>query len=227
MMDEWWGGDRNWQHHHHPATTMTVRKVFAPMSEPISLADARIFLRLDVPGYSGDTMQDTILQSWIRAARAVCEFEMDKVIGAQQFIASLPTFTAMPYWLTGPKPVRSVEQIRYKLASDPGYTVLDPATYYVTESGDIALQYGQTWPTAGYAPDSVMIDFTAGMAYPSDTESDIDRIDEDVIAAMRLLIGHFWFNRSAVDHAISRSAIIELPLGVKALLWPNRSSVGI
>jgi uncharacterized phiE125 gp8 family phage protein len=220
-----WGYPHQYLHHH--LRQLNVRRVSVATAEPISLADARLFLRQDVPGYSGDTMQDTLLQSWIRAARYVCEKEIDKVIGAQQFIASLPTFSEMPYWLQAPKPIRSIEQIQYKLPSDTDYTVLDPATYYLTQAGDIHLQYGQCWPSAGYAPDSVLIDFTAGMAYPTETGVNVDMLDDDVLVAMRLLIGHFWFNRSAVEHALSRSAIIELPLGVKALLWANRSSIGI
>jgi uncharacterized phiE125 gp8 family phage protein len=215
------------EHPHHPLHYLSVRRVSTPATEPISLAEARLFLRQDVPGYSGDTMQDTLLQSWIRAARYYCEGELDKVIGAQQYVVSMPTFTSMPYWLQAPKPVRSIEQIRYKLASDTDYTVMDPTTYYLTQSGDIALQYGELWPSAGNAPDSVLIDYTAGMAYIGEIGVDTETLDEDVLVAMRLLIGHFWFNRAAVEHALSRSAIVELPMGVKDLLWGRRSSIGV
>jgi hypothetical protein len=39
-----------------------------------------------------------------------------------------------------------------------------------------------------------------------------------------MLLAHFYFNRSATTAA---TAAQELPFGVKALLWPNRASVGI
>ena len=65
---------------------VNVRKVSGPTPEPISLADARLYLRQDVPGYSGDTSQDPLVRSFISAARRVCEMEMDVVIGPQEFV---------------------------------------------------------------------------------------------------------------------------------------------
>lgn len=222
------------------SSSVNVRKISGPAVEPISLAEARLFLRQDVPGFNGDTMQDGLLQSWIRAARVVCEREIDKAIGPQTFITSLRGFGPLTYdascYVAGygyasdfqlpTKPVRSIDEISYRL--DGGaYSVLDPTVYRLTDvSGELVLEHGQSWPAAGYTQDSVLIKYTAGMGYPTDSDVGVENIDEDVLSAMRLLIGHFWFNRSAVVQA-SGAGLQELPIGVKNLLWHNRSSIGV
>ena len=214
---------------------MIARKISGPPVEPISLADARIYLRQDVPGYSGDSIQDPLLLSFIRAARAVCEKEMDKVIGPQQFVTALAGFGPLAYCYSGygyptpytlpTGPVRSIDEIRYRLDGQ-SYNVLADSVYTLTSEGRIALAYGMAWPLAGYAADSVLITYTAGMGYPTDSDIGVEKIEDDVLVAMRLLIGHFWGNRSAVVEALG-GGLQELPMGVKSLLWPNRASIGI
>jgi hypothetical protein len=220
---------------------VNARKLSGPSPEPISLADARLYLRQDVPGFSGDTSQDQLLRSFITAARRVCEHEMDRVIGPQQFVMSLRGFGALSFdrscYIGGygyagggayslpTSPVRSIDEITYRL--DGGsYNVLADSVYRLTNDGQLVLNSGMAWPIAGSSFDSVRIKYTAGMGYPTDSDVGVEKIDEDVIVAMRLLIGHFWFNRSAVVQALG-GGMQELPMGVKALLWPNRASVGI
>ena len=48
-------------------------------------------------------------------------------------------------------------------------------------------------------------------------------VEDDVKIAMLLLMGHFFMNREAV----TTNAVHELPLGVRALLWPHRVAMGV
>lgn len=222
---------------------MSARKISGPVTEPISLAEARLYLRQDVPGFNGDTMQDGLLQSFITASRAACEQVLDKVIGPQVFVTTLRSFAPLSAdascYVAGygyassydyehgyplpTRPVRSIDLIEYRV--DGGsYATLSPSVYTLTANGGLVLQYGQSWPAAGYGHDSVRITYTAGMGYPTDGALPVDKVDQDVLTAMRLLIGHFWFNRNAI---VEGHIVEELPLGVKALLAPNRASIGV
>lgn len=220
-----------------------ARSIAGPAEEAVSLADARLWLRQDVPGFSGDTSQDPLLQSIIRAAREHVELEIDKAIGAQTILAAARSFapfygwdeayfwssTYCQYRMTLPiGPVRSIEEVAYRPVGGGAMLVVDPATYVLDLfDGSLSLAPGYAWPAIQYgASDAVQITYVAGLALPTESESTVERCGEDVIHAIRLLIAHFWFNRSAVTDA-GTAPPVELPLGVRALLWPNRSSIGI
>lgn len=209
--------------------------VIPPAAEPITLAQARVFLRLDVPGYAGDASQDDLIESWIRAARQWIERSIDRCIGVQTLVLTLDGFTpgasSMARWQVPIElpngPVRSITSIEYLDNESPldNPFVLFPSSSYRLTSGDpqyAVLRGGFAWPFTVPGAECVRITYLAGYGFGPDNT--VHWLGEDVIAALRMLLAHFYFNRSATTAA---TAAQELPLGVKALLWPNRASVGI
>jgi uncharacterized phiE125 gp8 family phage protein len=70
--------------------------------------------------------------------------------------------------------------------------------------GSVYPAVGESWPSAnGYAA----VEFTAGLASPDDAP--------ELLAAVKLLLAHFYENRGAVSVGDSAT---ELPLGVRALI---------
>lgn len=228
--------------------------ITSPSVEPVSLARARQWLRIDVPGYSGDTSQDLDIQSMVRAARQWVEKETDKSIGLQTLMITGESFCALgeqPYGygygqrriLLPRGPVRSITSVAYLTTDDFDLTV-DPALYRLTAQApqSVVLKRGQAWPGVSVEPESVRITYVAGYivptlgtgieAYADDYADSYTSgpgavlpydLPDDMIAAMRLILGHLYRYRSAsVDVAMQ-----ELPLGVRALLWPSRASVGV
>jgi len=215
---------------------MTPIVITAPIVEPFTLAQARTFLRLDLPGFPGDTSQDPLIASWIRAGRQWIERSIDRSIGEQTLMVTLDSFTparcvaesrALVELPLGP--VRSIVSIEYIA---PGETAPDvflsvpPSAYHLTAAAPqrVVLRSGAAWPSARGEFEAVRIKYVAGYAVGDDVSG--EKVGDDLLAAMRLLLGHFWLNRQAITPS-STAAAQELPLGVQALLWPNRASVGI
>lgn len=218
---------------------MSPRRISGPTSEPFTLAQARAFLRLDLPGFPGDTSQDTLISSWITAARQMIELATDTTIGAQTLEIVLDSFAPDPYWIGSsamrplielPRgPVRSITSIEYVAAdqADPTvYATVPVGTYFLTVNWPqrVALRAGAAWPSVSAQGESVRIRYLAGFAVGADTAGQM--VGDDLIAAMRLLLGHFWLNRAATTTATS-AAQAELPLGVQSIIWPNRASIGL
>ena len=260
----------------HAAYTVVV----PPTVEPISLAEARAFLRIDVAGFpSDDHTQDSLIQSFISGARQWIELETDHAIGIQTIVTAAMSFYHLGADVNagylgygfesdlfgyrgqyGPAfgirlphgPIRSIVSVKY-LTHDGQDLTVDPTIYKVTQLHPqrLVLTRGSMWPPgASLEPESVRIRYVAGyvanvFAGASTTEAFADNYADDysgsavltappapdpyplpdnLVAAMRLLIGHFWLNRSASVMTLKAE---ELPLGVRALILPSRASIGI
>lgn len=215
---------------------MKFRVLTQPEDEPISLAQARVFLRIDVPGFNGDRIQDSLIQSWIRAARQWVETETDCAYGEQTILAAADSF--MPNYLDGcpsdwallyawtlPRgPVIEITSVMYL---DPdGVDTLLPSTAYrllQMEPQSIVPASGYSgWPATRCEPESVRVTYKAG--YVLDADAGGEEMGHPGITAMRLLLGHFYVNRSA---SIVGHDAMELPLGVRALIGNSRRSIGV
>lgn len=199
-----------------------------PQSEPIRLEDARRWLRIDVPGYEGDHSQDPDIKAWITGARQWAEKEIDHSIGVQQLLVATDTFqTSWGQHLTLPRgPVHQIDEIEYT-AVDGTDVVLDTSIYRLGKFADpqlVILRHGKAWPRARCEPDSVRITYTAGYGMPDDSDG-TEKVGQDVLQAMRWMIGQFYLHREAT--IVGTIGAIELPLGVRALLGPSRASIGV
>jgi len=177
-------------------------KVITPPTEPVTLADARLHLRVT------DTAEDTLISALITAAREYCEHYLQRAVGAQTLELALDEFPEGAIELPM-GPVASITSIKYidenqaeQTLSGSAYTLDD----YSEKSWAIPA-YDTEWPETLEAANVVKVRYVAGST-PS-----------AVIAAMKLIIGHLYENR---EQSIVGVSITELPLGVKALLDTKR-----
>ena len=157
---------------------MEPRVIVPPADEPISLAQARRFLRIDVPGYGGDIAQDQDIVSWVRAARQWIEKQIDKSIGLQTLMIAGESFDDLggrPYGygygarriLLPRGPVLAIQSVDYLTADGFDFSV-DPGDYRLTLMApqSVFLRTGKAWPAAVCEPESVRIIYRAGYDFP-------------------------------------------------------------
>ena len=239
---------------------MMFLRVTQPETEPITLAQARRYLRIDGEGYTGDTSRNEDIAQWIKAARRYVENATDQSIGIQTLMVTLDSF--MPRrWADCPQPlaelpagpVFEIVSIVY-VDPDGNDATVDPSIYKLTLAPPqcVWLRPNQRWPDARREPESVRITYRAGFdasaslapgtvidsyadnyadnytesvtipGTPGDP-SGAQPLGDDLLQAMRFLLG-LYASHSSADIPIAAQ---ELPLGVRALLWPNRASIGL
>lgn len=212
---------------------MALRVVTAPTAEPVSVDDAKLYLRID-----GDD-DNSMVSALIVAAREYCEAFQNRAYVTQTLELTLdhfphhrfrPLMYDLPFYeearsvrqkrhhhnmikLLMP-PIQSVATITY--TDDTGVTTtLDPSTYIVdtdTEPGRIVPVHGQHWPNVCLQPiNGVRVRYVAGYG---DTAA---AVPSAVKQSMMMLVDHWYENREAVGKVGD-----EVALAVKALLTLQR-----
>lgn len=112
------------------------------------------------------------------------------------------------------RPIVSITSIKYD-DTDGVEQTLDPSVYRLigsTSNPRLALAYGKSWPSTRRQAEAVRIRYTAG--YGATAAS----VPLPIVHAVKLLIEHYYENRSAVTTDGNAPAV--MPLGVDALLAP-------
>ena len=192
------------------------------MTEPVSLADMRQYLRLT----ASQTADDALIGAMITAARRACEARLNRSVIGGTRTATFAGFPSYPYYLTGQTPARaqllmnlpggvvtSITSISYH-ASDGSVVTLDPAQYeFNAGSVPAALAPIDVWPASFDRPDAVTVIYVV---------SPLSADDQAVVAqAMKLLVGHWFDNRGSVALDL-RGTTVEMPNTVSWLLEPLR-----
>lgn len=186
----------------------------APSVEPITLAEAKLHLKLD-----SDTTDDTLITALIVAAREQVENYTGRVCINQTWEA---TFDEFPTGFDDdsaidliPCPLSSITSIIYKDITGSNTTL--SASVYEADTyvfpGRVCLKYSQYWPIVQDIQNSITVTFVAGYGAASTA------VPGPIKAAILLLIGHLYENRESVE--IGQSPSI-LPMGVEFLLSPYR-----
>lgn len=186
-------------------TIVTVR----PQGHPLSVFEAKRQLRIE----AADTDQDDHIASLCASAHAHIERELGYPILRQTRETHLSHFPCGPIWL-GSGDNLTVTELRY--ADTAGAVqVLAPSAYAVDAVSRIAKVYpspNTRWPSTSAIPSAVVVTWTAGWATPLD-------VPEDLLHAMKLLVGHWDMNREAV---VVGSINSDLKLALDDLLSPFR-----
>lgn len=161
----------------------------------LTLEDAKLHLRVD----SDD--EDMLIMALRDAAIAHVEKASGVILARAEYRWSGRSFAAVAELPV--RPVRSIVAVRHR-ASDGAEIEYDGAQMV---DGVLTPALGEMWPNAnGF----VAVTFEAGLASAD--------LAPDLIAAAKLMLGHLYRNREAVQ----TGAINELPLGVAALIDPHR-----
>lgn len=167
----------------------------------LPMEEARAHLNLT----ESDTYHDTALAASRDAAIAWAEGYTGLSLLARRFRWTTEGFSSFIYLPRGP--IVSVDTLVYR-ATDGVDAALDETEWYLATDRLMAA-HGTYWPHG----DHVRIEFTAGL-------DDATQIPADLLAAVKLYMGHLFMNREAV---VTGTIATEIPLGVRDLA--DRSKV--
>lgn len=166
---------------------MNVQIVTAVAAEPITLAEAKAHLRVDV------STDDAYITALITIARQQAEHE------AQRSFAPQTLRLRASGWSDGVElprgPVNTVSHVRYQDAENVQQT-LAAAAYYIDRSALVPVvrrAYGYTWPQLYAQQDVIEVQYTAG-TWNSGAGHETPR---SALQYMLLLIGSMYENREA------------------------------
>jgi uncharacterized phiE125 gp8 family phage protein len=174
-----------------------------PEEEPLSLADAKLFLRID------HTADDALIADLIRAARKHVETVTGKRLVTQSWRLVLDQWPEGGVLKLPIAPVRAIEAARLR-AADGSETAIDTESWLLDASTSrlrISERPPVLRPFAG-----IEIDLEVGYGAATD-------VPPGFVQAIRLLVAH-WYEHRANASAEGTDA---LPLAVAALIAPERS----
>lgn len=175
---------------------MSVKVVVEPADEPVTLAEAKAYLKVEV---SDD---DALIGVLITAARKACEAHTQRSLAAKTYELALDEFPAefeLPY-----PPALAVVSLKYIDESGVEQT-LDQSAYALddaSEPGWVLPAFGTDWPSTRAVANAVKLRYTAGAAV------------EEAKVAMLFMLAHWYENREAV--MVKQS--FEVPMSATFLL---------
>lgn len=186
-------------------TIVTVR----PQGLALTVFDAKRQLRIEVE----DTDQDEHIASLCASAGSHIERELGYPILRQTRETHLSCFPRGPIWLGGGNAL-TVLEIRYTDTAGAAQ-VLASSAYAVDAVSQPAKVYPApsiNWPSTSPVPSAVVVKWQAGWETPAD-------VPDDLLHAMKLLVGHWDQNREAV---VVGSMNSDLRVALDELLSPFR-----
>ena len=186
-----------------------LKLVTPPAAEPVSVAELKAHMRVEI---SDD---DTLIGQYGKTARIWCED-----FTRRQFVTATWRLTLEDFpWgdrIELPRPpLQSVTSLTY--VDDNGTTQTYDALSYrlITdeEPGYLLPVYNGDWPSYRADVDAIKVTYVAGYGLAV-------AVPENLKTAIKLLTAHFYEHREPV---IGTGAVPqELPMSVKALLYPER-----
>jgi uncharacterized phiE125 gp8 family phage protein len=200
------------------------RVIVRPTVEPVSLAEARLHLRLDVYDSPAMHPDDDLVTAQISAAREVAEKFIGRAIAVQTLEIGLDEFPGGT--------VGSCRRAQEPIAL-PGLLSLLSVTYVDGTGSHSLTSYqldqftsppclrpaaGEDWPIVSEdTANAVRVRYLAGYTALGDSP-DTDPLPSPVQSAILLILGHLYENREDT----APITIEEIPMGAKWLLRPYR-----
>jgi uncharacterized phiE125 gp8 family phage protein len=221
---------------------MRLIQVTPPAVQPVTLAEARLRLRVDTWGSPPLHVDDDDITAMILAATQYLDGPsgiLGRALIDQTWDLKLDGF---PYWggavfdehrvqygyceaaIDVPlPPLIAVTSITY-VDVDEATQTLASSAYQVlglggTARAQIVPVYGTTWPVAHPMRESVTVRFRCGYEGSGSPVDAAANVPAPIKTAILLLAGHFYQNREAV---VTGAVSAALELGVKALVAPYR-----
>ena len=169
-----------------------------PAAEPLTLADAKLHLRVD----ADITEDDGLIAALIVTARQQAEHRTGRALVTQQWRLGLDRFADDSLELPLPK-LQSAQSVTYLDADGVRQTLAGAEYDVVTDElvGRLIPAFGKTWPDCRIRPGSVQVSYTCGYGAASD-------VPQSIKAWMLLAIGAWYENREALT---SGKPVAELP----------------
>ena len=186
------------------AESGAARLITAPTSEPVTLAEAKLHLRVD------DTTDNALIAALISAARQYVEERCWIAILDQTWALGLEEWPEEPIRLpkTPLGKLPTITLVRYKDAAGAWVTV-SSSVYTVLPTGEFSLNAGQSWPSVGWSVWPIEVQYTVGFGAAG-------QVPELLKALIKLMVGHLYENREGVQVGAGQSALT-VPLAVESL----------
>ena len=180
-----------------------------PVVEPITLDDAKSFLRVD------GTEEDILISSLITSARIHVEILLEKRLITQSWSLLLDRFPDKEQIELPLSPLQSVDQIQLFDVNSVA-TTMNANDYEVDHisTPPRLVRKNQNWPQPGKTVNGIEIIMSVGYG------NAVEDIPEPIRQAIRLLVTHWYENREPV--AFETNAI-EVPETVLSLLHAYRA----
>lgn len=200
-----------------------LQLVTPPAIEPVTTAEAKLFLRLDTAA------DDALVTTLIAAARRQVEQILARALITQTWNYLLDAFPWGPLplgyvlgtseripttpWLELPKaPLQSVVSLKYLDGAGTLQTLAGSAYTVdaISEPGRIMPVVGTSWPLTQTVPNAVTVQFKAGYGDAAAA------IPDDILVALKMVLNVLYEYRSEEG---------EIPQAVTLLLQPYRMSM--
>ncbi|MDJ0627302.1 MAG: head-tail connector protein [Rhodobacter sp.] len=184
---------------------MLVEQTTVP-SEALPVAEFKDHLRLGT-GFADDGVQDTVLESYLRASMAAIEARTGKVLIARDYSWTLTGWRELSRQALPVAPVTEIAEVKV-IDRHGAETVIDPERYRLEADA----QRPRIVSTGLHLPlipvhGSVEVQFTAGFG------PDWQALPADVGQAVFLLAAHYYENRAAMI-----AGETPMPFGVSLLI---------
>jgi uncharacterized phiE125 gp8 family phage protein len=184
---------------------MTLILTSGPDEEPVTLDEARAFLRLDA------TDEDALVAAFITAARTVLEAETRRAFVTQGWRLLLDRWPARGVSIPL-APVSAVTRLAL-VAADGAMQELDASLYETALAGDAPrIVAAGAWPAPPRRVGGIAVDFVAGYGAAAD-------VPQPLKQALLMLVAHWFETRTPVAFG---DAPADIPLTVAALVAPYR-----
>jgi uncharacterized phiE125 gp8 family phage protein len=165
---------------------MRVRVITPPAAEPVTLAEAKLHLRVD------GADEDALITGLITAARAAAEHETGRALVTQTLRLTLDEWPEDSDIELLRPPASSIVAVRYVDAAGATQT-LDTNAYSLDNSSEYDTHWllpalGTTWPAARDQANAIEVDYTAGYGAAA-------AVPQPVKQWMLLAVGDMYANR--------------------------------
>ena len=169
-----------------------------PAAEPLTLAEAKLHLRVD----ADITDDDSLISALIVTARQQAEHRTGRALVTQQWRYSVDAFPADSLELPMPK-LQSVQAVTYLDNNGVRQTLANTEYDVITDElvGSLIPAYGKSWPSCREHPGSVRVDYTCGFGAAAD-------VPQSIKAWMLLAVAAWYENREALT---AGHPVAELP----------------
>jgi len=166
----------------HPVCVVST----PPTVEPVLLAEARLFLRVD------DTAEDVLIEALIKAARKAVEDQTGRALITQTRKLYLACFPSSIIYLPHP-PLLTVPTIDYVDADGATQQLTAVAADYqvdiVSSPGRVEPAYNSSWPSTRDVPNAVTVTFTCGYGSAGSA------VDERAVQAIKVIVAAWFADR--------------------------------
>ncbi len=143
---------------------MAIKVITAPASEPVTLAEAKLHLKVD------GTDEDSLIQTYIQTAREHIEDTCHRALVTQTLEYVISRWPENDLLELPRPPLQSVTSIKYKDTTGLVETTWSSGEYVVNADetpGMVVPAYGKSWPTAALYPRAgIRVRYQAGYGAP-------------------------------------------------------------